>query len=238
MRRTAMLALMTAMLGCGVSQQEYAAKETEANDYKRQLDEQVAKSASLEQRLTALESELDTERQHLAAVGSKAASTTAQKSQLEAKTAALQAETAELKDKQAKVVNTELLFTENSSKLTTEAKHALDAAADAIAQLRDKGVIVTAYTDDLEGGGQKGGQLKRWQLSSARATEVAKYLVSRGLDPKLIGVAGFGEGRPLAPNDSLSNRASNRRAELVLTPSEFNLKTIEVDAARLRATGH
>jgi chemotaxis protein MotB len=223
MRQLVILAVSVATLsGCGVSQQEHAALESETNKYKQALQEQSSKTAALEQKNAALEAQLNSLQQQSRA-------TTGQKSLLEAKTARLQAETGELKERQASVLNTQILFPEKSSKLTPEVKRSLDTVVEAIAQLRDKAVIVAAYTDDVEGKDAA----KRWQLSSARASEVAKYMVSRGLDSSMIAVAGFGESRPVAPNDSIANRALNRRAEVVLTPPELRMKTVEVNPATL-----
>jgi flagellar motor protein MotB len=131
-------------------------------------------------------------------------------------------------------LNEQMLFKENSSKLAPESKHALDSLADAIAQLKGKAIIVGGFTDDKEGGTGKDANVKRWQLSTARALEIAKYLAGRGLDPALIAVAGFGEGRPVAPNDSLANRALNRRAEIALLPSDLQLGTMDVEKAKLK----
>ncbi|MDX6806693.1 peptidoglycan -binding protein [Terrihabitans rhizophilus] len=56
-----------------------------------------------------------------------------------------------------------------------------------------------------------------WELSSARAIEVVKYLVSRGVPPQRLVAAGFGEHQPLDPADSDEAYARNRRIELKLT---------------------
>jgi chemotaxis protein MotB len=221
---------MATASGCGVSQQEYVAKESEAQKYKQALHAESSKTAALEQKNADLDAKLNALQKQLDELGARAQTASAQKSQLEAKTARLQAETGQLKGQQAAMLNAQMLFPENSSKLTTEAKHSLDSIADAIRDVKDKAVVVAAYTDDTEGTGAT----KRWQLSSARATEVAKYLIGRGLDPKMIGVAGFGEGRPVAPNDSLANRALNRRAEVVLTQAGMAMKTIDVNPATLQ----
>lgn len=218
MRHLIILAIATAS-GCGVSQTEYAAMETK---YQQELQEQSSKTAALEQKNAELEAKLN-------ALSTQARTTSSQKSQLEAKTAQLQAETGALKERQAEMLNAQILFPEKSSKLTTEVKRSIDTIVDAIGQLRDKAVIVAAYTDDVE---QKDAA-KRWQLSTARASEVAKYMVSRGLDPSMIAVAGFGESRPVAPNDSMANRALNRRAEVVLTPPELKMRTVDVNPATL-----
>ena len=56
-----------------------------------------------------------------------------------------------------------------------------------------------------------------WELSIARAVNVAKYFaqVSK-LDPRRLSAVGYGESRPVAQNDTPSNRAKNRRVEILL----------------------
>ena len=56
-----------------------------------------------------------------------------------------------------------------------------------------------------------------WELSVARAIEVAKIMMQNGVQSNRINVAGYGEFRPLVANDSLNNREKNRRIELKLT---------------------
>ncbi len=53
-----------------------------------------------------------------------------------------------------------------------------------------------------------------WELSADRATQVAKSLVSRGVNPAKISTKGFGEYQPLYSNNSDSDRLKNRRVEL------------------------
>jgi chemotaxis protein MotB len=56
-----------------------------------------------------------------------------------------------------------------------------------------------------------------WELSSARATTVGRYLVEHSeVAPRRISAAGYGEFRPVAPNDSREGRARNRRVDLVV----------------------
>lgn len=58
-----------------------------------------------------------------------------------------------------------------------------------------------------------------WELSAVRAINVARFLVEEaGLDPRRIYAAGYGEFRPITPNDTPENKARNRRIEIVLTP--------------------
>ena len=56
-----------------------------------------------------------------------------------------------------------------------------------------------------------------WELSSARATSVVKFLVSRGVPPARLASTGFGEYRPIDPRDGEEAYRRNRRIELRLT---------------------
>lgn len=59
------------------------------------------------------------------------------------------------------------------------------------------------------------------QLSSARAIEVAALLQdAAGIPARKLGVVGFGSSRPIAPNDSASNKQLNRRVEIVVLDGE------------------
>lgn len=55
-----------------------------------------------------------------------------------------------------------------------------------------------------------------WELSAARASRVARYLIEKGIHPGRISVQGFADYRPRKPNSSASNRRTNRRVEITL----------------------
>ncbi|MDE1147438.1 MAG: peptidoglycan -binding protein [Azospirillaceae bacterium] len=55
-----------------------------------------------------------------------------------------------------------------------------------------------------------------WELSSARATAVVKFLIQQGVPPERLASTGFGEFQPLEPGDAPDVRARNRRIELKL----------------------
>lgn len=56
-----------------------------------------------------------------------------------------------------------------------------------------------------------------WELSVRRATEVVRYLIEKHeFPPERISASGYAEYRPVAPNDTVENRASNRRIEIIL----------------------
>ena len=55
-----------------------------------------------------------------------------------------------------------------------------------------------------------------WELSSARASRVARYLIEKGVHPARIEVHGFAYHRPRVPNGNRTGRGANRRVELRL----------------------
>lgn len=71
-----------------------------------------------------------------------------------------------------------------------------------------------------------------WELSTARAAAVVRYLTEKDHFPtQRISALGYGEYRPLAPNDSPANMARNRRVDIViLTPALSKLEPESKDA--------
>jgi chemotaxis protein MotB len=58
-----------------------------------------------------------------------------------------------------------------------------------------------------------------WELSSARATRVARiFLDLQAMPPERISAAGYAEFHPVASNDTVEGRAENRRVDLVVLP--------------------
>ena len=58
-----------------------------------------------------------------------------------------------------------------------------------------------------------------WELSSARATRIARLLLQmHTIDPEQISAAGYAEYHPIASNDTAEGRAENRRVDLVVMP--------------------
>ena len=75
---------------------------------------------------------------------------------------------------------------------------------------------VDGHTDNVPLSGN-GRYADNWELSSARATSVVKYLISQGVPANRLVAAGFGEFQPIAEGDTDADRATNRRIELKLT---------------------
>ena len=78
-------------------------------------------------------------------------------------------------------------------------------------------VRVEGHTDNLP---IHNGQFdSNWELSSARATHIARLLLSlHSIPPDRLSAAGYAEFHPLAGNDTAEGRATNRRVDLVILP--------------------
>ena len=71
-------------------------------------------------------------------------------------------------------------------------------------------IVVEGHTDNVPIRG--GAYPSNWELSTARATVVVRYLIDQThLPPNRMGASGYGDQRPEVPNDSDVNRAKNRR---------------------------
>ena len=76
-------------------------------------------------------------------------------------------------------------------------------------------IAVEGHTDDVPINTAR--FRSNWELSTARATEVLRYLVDELRIPaNRVSAAGYGDQHPLAPNDTPAGRARNRRVELAI----------------------
>ncbi len=77
-----------------------------------------------------------------------------------------------------------------------------------------------------------------WELSSARATRLARIFLSTGaIPPSRISASGYAQFHPVAPNDTAAGRAQNRRVDLVILPqTKVNLAMPDGDESK--ATWH
>jgi chemotaxis protein MotB len=112
-----------------------------------------------------------------------------------------------------------VLFPSGSADLKPGAAIVLDKVAELVAPIPNQ-LRVEGHTDNVPVDSQE--FPTNWELSSARAVTVARYFVEqRSVNAERVGAAGFGEFRPLVPNDTREHRAKNRRVELVVLKAEF-----------------
>ncbi|MCU1361115.1 MAG: OmpA/MotB domain protein [Ilumatobacteraceae bacterium] len=68
-----------------------------------------------------------------------------------------------------------------------------------------------------------------WELSTARATSVLRYMLLQGFDPARISAAGYADTRPVADNATPEGQAANRRVEIVIVSDIPLDKAVEID---------
>ena len=116
-------------------------------------------------------------------------------------------------------IESEVLFKPGSATLSASAKASLNKA---VAVIKDRfpgyDVRVVGHTDDQKISRAKHEWNDNWDLSAGRAREVLLYLEGRGVPAKSLGLAGYGDQRPVAPNSTDASRSKNRRVEIVVIP--------------------
>jgi chemotaxis protein MotB len=120
------------------------------------------------------------------------------------------------------VFQSEVLFPSGQATMTAEGLAAIDQLATAIIELEqtipkeiDWSLQVDGHTDIRPIASSQ--FPSNWELSSARATSVVKYLISRGVSPRRLVAAGYGEFQPLEEGSTEEVLRRNRRIELKLT---------------------
>lgn len=222
------------LAACGVSKDEFAAAQRDAANNMKKYQDEAAKTAALEKKVTDLQAQNE-------ALNKSAGQLTEEKGALEAKSKELEAkskqyeelagslkeqiqsgqvEISELRGKMTVKLKDKVVFSSGSAALNKQGRDALDAVAKAFQGLQGKTVVVAGYTDNVPTSA-KGAFKDNWDLSTARAVSVVRYLQTKGVEPKMLGAAGFAEYRPLASNDSAEGRSQNRRIEIALTAADY-----------------
>jgi len=121
------------------------------------------------------------------------------------------------------VFQSEVLFPTGSDQINDAGQVEMKKLAGAIIELQKEippeinwVLRVDGHTDNIPLSGT-GRYKDNWELSTARATSVVKFLIENGVPPERLVAAGFGEFQPLDPADTDEARSKNRRIELKLT---------------------
>jgi OmpA-OmpF porin, OOP family len=98
-------------------------------------------------------------------------------------------------------------FAPASARLNANSTPLLDTLFDIVSRCPGLRIEIAGHTDS------DGSDATNQRLSVRRAASVAEFLTHKGLSPDAFVVAGYGETRPVAANDSRANKARNRRIE-------------------------
>jgi chemotaxis protein MotB len=114
-----------------------------------------------------------------------------------------------------------ILFDSGKAEIKTEGLVVLGKVIEILRAVNDKAIRIEGHTDAMPIAGSLAQRYPtNWELSAARAINVARYLQKESINPAFLSAAGFGEFKPVADNATLEGRAKNRRIEIVLVPKD------------------
>jgi len=108
-----------------------------------------------------------------------------------------------------------LKFEFDRADLRPEDRELLSRIAGILMTSHDYTISVNGHTDDV------GSDAYNQKLSERRAESVKTWLTTKeGLDASRMTTKGWGEAKPVAPNDTDANRQKNRRVEVAITAGD------------------
>ena len=106
-----------------------------------------------------------------------------------------------------------LVFQDGSADLPAGSLSVLDTISQMLGPINNR-VRLVGHTDNSPSSNPK--YPTNWELSLARASSVAKYLMDSGIAPDRFIISGQGEYAPVFPNDTPEHRALNARVEIII----------------------
>jgi chemotaxis protein MotB len=113
-----------------------------------------------------------------------------------------------------RVLTDSLLFPSGSATLEGAGQPLLSEIAALLNVDHVHPIAVEGNTDDVPITG--GAFPSNWELSTARASSVVRFLIGKDVDPGRLSAVGYADQRPIASNSTAAGRALNRRVEIVL----------------------
>lgn len=113
-----------------------------------------------------------------------------------------------------------ILFTSGSAELSDEAKKILETVGKLIVQkFAMHSIKVEGHTDPVP---VRGRYPSNWELSSARASSIVRYLIDKfHILPDLMSAVGYADTRPVDSGKEAASLAKNRRVEIVVQKNQY-----------------
>lgn len=113
-----------------------------------------------------------------------------------------------------------ILFPSGRANITEQGRKVLRRVGAVLAKVQDKTIRIEGYTDNVPTGKPLQSRYPtNWELSTARATNVVRFLQDdAGVNPAAMEAVGMGQYHPIASNKTVAGRSQNRRIEIVLFP--------------------
>ncbi|MCG8422809.1 MAG: OmpA family protein [Proteobacteria bacterium] len=224
------IAVISVSASCVVSESKYKSKQQELQVCQTERDDLAAERNSLRNKLPQLEArmqdELNASRDELEALRK-------QREELDKQLAEYQS----LTDRFKEMVSTSgikvdvrrgrmivslpssVLFASGKADLSERGSQTLRKVASKLRDFRNRRFIVAGHTDNVPiVDSAQTGFADNWELSTARALNVTRFLVKSGLNPRNIAAAGYAQYDSVRSNKSKRGRQFNRRIELILEP--------------------
>lgn len=115
-------------------------------------------------------------------------------------------------DKRGLVINlsSNMLYGPGKSKLKHEANKPLDDVISIINANPENKILIEGHTDST------GSVEQNLAISKDRAWAVYSYFVKHGIEPSRLEVKGWGQEKPISPNNTIEGRMQNRRIEIII----------------------
>ena len=115
-------------------------------------------------------------------------------------------------------LNDTMLFDTGSAIIKPQAKATLDKISSSLASFENP-VLIEGHTDSMPIRTEK--YPSNWELSTARATNIIKYLTqAHKFPPSRLSAVGYGEYMPFEQNTTPQGRAKNRRVDIIVLSSD------------------
>jgi chemotaxis protein MotB len=116
-----------------------------------------------------------------------------------------------------------VLFDSGHAEVKPAGQKVLKQVSDVLKTVTDKQIRIEGHTDNVPISVKLQSRYKtNWELSTARATTVVRFLIDQGsLDPRHLSAVGYADTQPVASNDTEEGRSANRRIEIVLYPKDL-----------------
>jgi len=117
-----------------------------------------------------------------------------------------------------------VLFDSGQAQVKPAGMKVLKQVGDVLNKITDKQIRIEGHTDNIPISAKLQDKFKtNWELSTARATTVVRYLIDQGgVDRQYLSAVGYAETRPVGPNETEEGRGANRRIEIVLHPKDLS----------------
>src|SRR5690554_115953 len=202
--------------------------ETELSEARGDLDLYESRAGGLEEALEASRTELDELRRARAQTEARLAEYRNLASRLASMVESGQLTVKIREGRMVIELADNILFDSGRTDIKDDGSVALQQLAVVLQEVDDRNFLVAGHTDNVPV--SSGSRFaSNWELSTARAVEVVKFLQEQGVNPTNLAAAGYGEFDPVADNEDRETRALNRRIEIILMPNIEELPSVPDD---------